>query len=183
MSRRTPTENGWKITIFEGPDFEVLYYYLCAKNNTGKITNKDQDRVVRVLSGRLFVAVDGKTPEEVGVHQSVVLPRGAVYELASSGTEDTELIICQGPDYFSKIEKLSLGHTNTIQQAVAPAPAAPSVTRRPVSKAVAQATALSSAKEEVKVRRVAAQKRAPLAGQQVTGINPKPVGAGGFAED
>lgn len=183
MSRKELTPDGWRIPIFSGPDFEVSYHYVCARNSTGQVLHESKDRVVRVLAGRLFVNINGNI-QQMGSTQSIALGRGVVYEMATSGTEDAELIICQGHDYNKDLKQVSApGSVNTIAMAAEPHEA-PQVVRRPESKAQQQAAQIGAEREaKRKTARTPFQGRAPLPGQQMTGINPRPMGASGFGED
>jgi len=181
MSKKEVTPDGWMIPIFNGSDFDVLYRYICARNNTGQVMHETKDCVVRVLAGRLYVVLSGETQELIA-NQSIALVCGVPYGLATSGTEDVELIVCWGHDYLKEIKQVSTPEaTNVIPKAAAPI-AVPHISRRSESMAQQQAVQLGAAKEEKrKASRTPFQGRAPLAGQQVVGLNPRPVGAAGFS--
>lgn len=184
MSRKENTADGWVIPIFSGPDFDVFYRYICAKNNSGQLKHETKDQVVRVLAGRLYVMVNGGSAQELVSTQSIALGRGVAYEVATSGTEDAELIVCQGHDYSKDVEHITMpGSVTAIQKAASPV-FAPQIVRRSESQAYHQAEIIGAAKESArKTARTPYHGRAPLAGQQVVGLNPRPIGAGGFGED
>ncbi|MCJ7759717.1 hypothetical protein MUP59_01045 [Candidatus Bathyarchaeota archaeon] len=181
MSKKETTSDGWKIPIFRGSDFDVFYRYICAKNNTGLLMHETKDRVIRVLAGRLYVVLSEETQELIA-SQSITLERGTVYGLATSGTEDVELIVCQGHDYANEIKQISAPESVSVVPMAANPKAAPQTVRRSESIAQQQAAQLGAAKEEKrKASRTPYQGRAPLVGQQVIGLNPRPIGAAGFS--
>jgi mannose-6-phosphate isomerase-like protein (cupin superfamily) len=180
LSNKEITPDGWRIPIFSGSDFDVSYRYLCARNSSGQVKHETKDRVVRVLAGRLFVMVDGET-QELNANQSIALERGVVHEIATSGTEDAELILCQSHDYEKDLQQIVSSSAVTSAK-MSPVPtAAPQISRRSESKALEQAAQLGAVREvNRKAARTPFQGRAPLAGQQVSGLNPRPAGPGGF---
>ncbi len=60
--KRESTASGWKITEFKGKTFEVVFYYICARNSTGIIKNEKYDRSIRVLAGHVYLTTTGHTP-------------------------------------------------------------------------------------------------------------------------
>lgn len=190
IRNRQTTERGWRVNTFKGEDFEMIYEYLCARNSTGQIKNEDQDRCLRVLAGMVFVTIDGHA-NEIHTGQGFAIPKGTTYELATSGTTDAEVLFCQGPDYEKNIEQVSEAiKTNTVN--VSPEPQAAPVVRTPRRKPQAQMAAerieaqrakRASKKQQAAMPGTPKDERPPLATQQVVGVNPKPVGAGGYADD
>jgi mannose-6-phosphate isomerase-like protein (cupin superfamily) len=208
VRNKVNTPRGWKVQQFRGPDFEVVYEFICARNSTGLIKNEDADRSIRVLAGRLFVTVD-KEIIELRSGMSISVARDKEYEMATSGDTDAEVILCQGPEYEDGIEVIAAtAAVNAVSQAIfaeANPQAAPRSMRS--SKAEAQAQILLAQRRARQARRRPNQQvpqpgaspgqiaaanapvtrtpppqRAPLPGQAVTGVNPMPVGAGGYTE-
>lgn len=189
IRNRQSTERGWRVLTFKGEDFEMVYEYICARNSTGQIKNEEQDRCLRVLAGMVYITIDGQA-NEIQTGQGFAIPKGMVYELATTGTTDAEVLFCQGPDYEKNIEQVSKAvKTNTVN--VVPEPkAAPVRTprRKPQAQAAAEKIEAERARRAAKKRQAAEpgtpkDERPPLATQQVVGVNPSPVGAGGYADD
>lgn len=190
IRNRQSTERGWRVATFKGDDFEMIYEYICARNSTGQIKNEDQDRAIRVLAGMIYVTIDGQV-NEIQTGQGFAIPKGTVYELATSGTTDAEVLFCQGPDYDKSIEQVSEAVKNNAVNVVPEPQAAPIVRtprRKPQAQMAAERIEAQRAKRAAKKQQVAdpgtpRDERPPLATQQVVGVNPKPVGAGGYADD
>lgn len=205
VRNKVNTPRGWKVQQFKGPDFEVIYEFICARNSTGRIKNEEADRSIRVLAGRLFLTIDGEIIElRAGMSGSIA--RGKEYEMATAGDTDAEVVFCQGPDYEGNVEVLSESTAiNAVAKAIF-AEASPQTMPRGFrhSKAQAQAevilaqrrarqarrrpkqgmqpgmTAGQMAAAQAPVQRTPPPLRAPLPGQAVTGVNPQPVGAAGY---
>ncbi len=203
VRNRVNTLRGFKVQQFKGEDFEVIYEFICARNSTGQIVNEEQDRSVRVLAGRLFVTVESEVVE-LRPGQSLSVARGQIYELATSGTDDAEVLLAQGPDYEDGVEVISESNAHNSQAVTVFAVEAPQRPPRSNSeKAMQHANQLlqqrrmrenrrrpnQQAQQQGQVpqapigqKQTAPSKRPPLAGQAVTGINPQPIGAGGYGE-
>jgi mannose-6-phosphate isomerase-like protein (cupin superfamily) len=204
VRNKVNTPRGFKVQQFKGEDFEVVYEFICARNSTGQIKNDDQDRSIRVLAGRIFITID----EEIAdLHpgQSVSIARGKVYEMATSGTDDAEVLITQGPDYEDNIEVISESKAFNAQAKTVFAADAPQRPPRSNSdKAMEHAQRLLHQRRVRETRRRSNQqaqvpqqgpqqipgvpqtppsKRPPLVGQSVTGKNPQPIGAGGYGDE
>jgi len=207
LAQRISTDRGWKIVHFEGEDFEVVYEYICSKNATGKIVNKEGDRCIRVLSGQIFLTVNA---DQISLRtgQAYPIPKGLEYELATLGTEDAEVLFCQKRDYEKEIEQLT---ESTAQNAkmIAVMPKDPTLPSRISSdKAKLAASKIQEQRDaREKILRSAMDRgqpmkapanitgeentqssapikaRPPLAGQNVSGFSPMPVGARGFGDD
>ena len=179
--KRESTASGWKITEFKGKTFEVVFYYICARNSTGIIKNEKYDRSIRVLAGHVYLTTNEKVIQ-LQMNQTFVAKKGSEYHLATDGVGDVELLICQGPDYEKSIEQVTPpGSVNTMQAAPLRGPAGPMPERRSDSKAKQQAEILQ-AKREGRVARTPVKGKTPLPGQVVEGTNPRPTGAGGYRE-
>lgn len=181
-ANRVNTPSGWRIPYFAGDTFEVYYELICARNATGFLKHSTKDRVIRVLAGQLFVTSDGKI-DSVLTNQVCSFPHGSEYEYASSGDSDVEILVIQGKDYEVDVEHVTVTSAINSQPAY-PAAATKSVLPRVATdRAAAEASRLSeerAVRERNRNSRTPVPKRPPLAGQQVVGVNPRPVGAGGF---
>jgi len=180
---RITTDTGWRVEVFKSDDFEVYLEYICAKSSTGVFKNEDQERVIRVMSGSIYVSSDGQFTHLLTGH-SFVCQRNKEYELATEATTDAELMICQGSGYDQNMEVVTPSdQVNTIP-ANPPATIPTQITsRRSDSKAMAQATEIEQTRAAKRTPVKRAKKRAPLANQVETGVNPQPVGEEGYAED
>ena len=179
---RITTDNGWRVEVFKSDDFEVYLEYICAKNSTGIFKNEDQERVIRVLSGSVFISHSGQFTHLLTGH-SFVCKRNEEYELATEATSDAELIICQGPGYDQNMEIVRPADQANATPANPEPPIPTQITqRRGNSKAMAQAEEIQASRVSAK-RTPVKKKRAPLANQVETGVNPRPVGEEGYAED
>lgn len=193
IRNRTPTNRGWKIIHFEGDDFEMIYELIAAGNATGKVKHETADRSFRVLEGSLYVLLDGQSPIELRRNQGFSLPKGTEYELSSNTTADVEVLFCQGRGYeegLEIIEKSCAVRSNPLTVIPEAADRAPRVDG---SKAAAAAEEIKQVRMARHRARTPAPKknpdgtsaghgRSPLAGQAVTGANPRPIGAGGYSE-
>jgi hypothetical protein len=140
----------------------------------------------------VFVTSDGKI-ETLYAGQARVLAKGEEYELATSGDADAELLVCQGPDYEATCEHITQATQTNPVMTHSPKEAPSRDSRVDPEKAKKQAKMIKAARDK---RRQPVPKKtvtnemgeevpapsgtAPLAGQSVVGINPKPVGAGGY---
>lgn len=195
IRNRQATPHGWRIPYFRGEEFEVYYEYLCARNGTGVIKSEEHDRCVRVLAGTMYLMRDGQI-QTFYAGQAAVLPKGTEYELATSGDTDAELLICQGPQYEESVEHITQAtETNPVMaQIPKEAPSRdtrvdPEKARQIAKKMQADRVAREKKRQPVPKKTVTNELgeevpppsgQAPLAGQTVIGVNPKPVGAGGY---
>lgn len=207
MQRREPTTRGWRSVLFCGDDFEMIYEFICSKNATGSIRHPSEDRALRVMAGELFVAVGGEvTHLTYGLSYSI--PKGTEYQLATSGTLDAEVLFCQGPEYEKGLEQLSELQSVNIETKMLLTDSS-EIPRREKRSVEAARKHAEQVQEERRLRDVArrqglsrvvdeqslaasngaeavttAVRRSPpkrmLPGQQVQGVNPRPVGAAGF---
>lgn len=197
LRSRQNTPHGWKILYFEGEEFVVYYEYFCARNGTGVIRNQEHARVVRVLAGMIFLTMDSQILTfQTG--QAVVLPKGTKYELATSGDTDAELLICEGPNYSKTVEQITdplsvVVPTSLPQEAPLRSDRVDSErAKRAAEQMRAERKAQRDRRQPVATKTITNElgetvpapsgKRQPLAGQQVLGTNPRPVGAGGYSE-
>lgn len=182
LQNRVPTSCGWKIAQFLGDDFEVEYHYICAGNNSGVIKNEESDRFIRVLAGTIFLTL-GSEIVQIYTNQTFSIKKGCEYQLATPGVGDAEVLFCQGPKYEEGMDQVSPPEASNIIEAAPIAVSTSSVSkpRREESKALEQAEMIKAQRNQRKKTPMKSTK-APLAGQQVTGVNPRPAGPGGYAE-
>jgi len=190
---RISTNRGWKIIHFQGDDFEMIYELIAAGSATGKIKHEESDRSFRILEGRLFVLLGGQSPIELRRNQAFSIPKGTEYELSSSTTADVEILFCQGKNYEEGVEVIEeswvVGREpmTAIPQTVDRTPRVDGEKARVIAEGIKQKR-ITRKKTRTPVPKKssdgmpAGHGRAPLAGQAVTGANPKPVGPGGYAE-
>jgi hypothetical protein len=187
MQNRQASPHGWFVPHFLGSEFEVVYHYFCAKNDTGELRNDKQDRSVRVIAGQIFVMLSGnQDPVVLNAHQTFSLEKGVTYRLATSGTVDAELLFCQGAGYEASVEHVSAPGSLNQHQAFRPAEPSNEVPRRSpeVIKQHAEVAAkLQTEKQAARKAPVRKPIRAPLSGQTVIGVNPKPIGVGGYSDE
>lgn len=198
VASRVATLSGWRIPYFSGDKFEIYYELLCARNSTGRIKHLTKDRCIRVLSGQLFVTNEGIV-DQVLMNQVCSFPQGNEYEFASSGDSDVEILVIQEKDYELDLEHITEASVNA--KAVSPfVDVVPTVSRTSSEKAEIEAARLREeriVRERNKGRRIPVPKkvnevlsaaiapsgRPPLPGQQIVGVNPKPIGAAGFRDE
>ncbi len=181
---REETARGWRVVTFRGDEFEMVYEYICARNHTGLIKHETQDRCLRVLSGQIFLTM-GEETVQVQTNQGYALLKGKEYALATAGSSDAEVLFCQGPDYDKTLVQISEPQKISAT-AVDPEPKAAPHREPRSSQASIQAAQIEAQRaEREKIRRtpVGKKDRAPHASQVVTGVSPRPVGAGGYAND
>jgi len=184
IRNREETARGWRVLTFKGDEFEMVYEYICARNHTGLIKNETQDRCFRVLAGVVFVTI-GEDTDQIQTGQGFSILKGTEYALATAGTTDAEVLLCQGTDYDQKVIQVSDPQKVSAIAVVSEPVAAPQRESRS-SKSAEQAAKIESdrtAREKVRRTPVGRKERAPLASQTVTGVNPRPVGAAGYSED
>jgi len=181
-TNRKDTQFGWTISIFKGSQFEVEYQFMCARNASGKLCHPTKDRCIRVLGGRLFVII-GEDTLTVDTHQAFTVEAGVEYMLATSGTGDVELIVCQGNDYEKDLVHVTQPEAVNVMSNMAPVrPEGEVRPHREGSMAYQQAEQMAAEKGAQRTR-TPMKGRAPLPGQQVDGFNPRPIGSGGFSEE
>lgn len=202
---KVDTDRGWRVEIHKGDEFEMIYEFICSRNATGKIRNEDQDRAIRVLGGMVFLTI-GSEVFELRAGSSYSFPKGVEYQLATSGDFDAEVIFCQGVDYEENIEQLTPPDLNAVTKTRLPTEPLPGPPRVDNGKAQEQAERIKARRAAREVRKKLALQnsggaeeaaspeaqvkktppprrgRAPLAAQQVVGVNPRPIGAGGYNE-
>jgi hypothetical protein len=213
IQNKQETSRGWKSCLFYNSDsFEMVYEYICARNASGVVCNRNKDRAIRVLSGEVFIVISGDViPVSAG--SSFALLRGVEYQIATSGTLDAEVLFCQGPDYESDLEQLvdpqAVNSETKMLFAKTPETQARTKSNSDVTRKYAE-----KLQEERRQRNIAkdrainhpeqvVEKPAPssndgsvvvkpsrrtpprrvLAGQQVQGVNPRPLGAAGLGDD
>jgi mannose-6-phosphate isomerase-like protein (cupin superfamily) len=169
---------------FIGDQFEVIYHYFCARNDTGDLRHPDQDRCIRVLSGRLFITFGGGQPVELHSGGMFTVEKGTAYRLSSAGTDDAELLFIQGSKYDEAVEHLTpIGSQNIVQSSVREDPPSKPQRRTP-SKAMKHAEKVAKVQaDRQEAKRQPMKKREPLTNSSVvSGSNPQPVGPNGYSE-
>jgi hypothetical protein len=193
IRNREVTNRGWKIVHFQGEDFEMIYELISAGSSTGKIKHETADRSIRVLEGCLYVLLAGQSPIELLRHQSFSISRGTEYELCSNSTADVEVLFCQGSKYEEGAEVIEEAQTVNVEPMTELPKENEMLPRVDGTKAQVTAEAIKRERKARQQGRNPAPKknpdgtpaghgRTPLAGQQVTGANPRPIGPNGYAE-
>jgi mannose-6-phosphate isomerase-like protein (cupin superfamily) len=197
MSKKVTTLSGWKIPYSTGEQFEVYYELLCANNSTGMLKHETKDRCIRILSGKLFINVEGEI-SSFFANQVCNLNKGMSYELASSGDSDVEMLVIQTFGYDKDVKHLTQAsaissiQTTVSEQAVPERQLVrPSRDRSLIAAKIKQEEQLKrmdpdsidSSVPGMPRRKVGRPQRPPLAAQQVEGVNLRPMGAAGFGDD
>jgi len=153
------------------------------------------------LSGSIYVTINSEN-FELKTGSSYAFPKGTEYQLATSGDFDAEVIFCQGSDYEEYVEQLtppdSVSVVSSIKLPTEPKPTLPMVNTEKAQQYAEKLQAQRKAKETQRKQALQGQVesedgpvkktpppskgRAPLSGQQVEGVSPRPVGARGFSE-
>jgi len=193
IRNRQTTPHGWRIPYFEGDEFEMYYEYLCARNGTGVVKSVEHDRCIRILVGTVFYTSDGQI-NQLHTGQAAVFPKGTEYELSTSGDTDAELLICQGAKYEESLEHITQSMKNNPLMTQVPKEAPSRDSRVDPDKGKKQAQMIAAARtkrrqpvpkktviNELGEEVPAPHGKVPLPGQAVIGMNPKPVGAGGYS--
>jgi len=212
MADRTQTATGVASTLMETSGFVVRAEVIAAGNNCGLGVHKTKDRMLLCRTGSLFVrvAVDEGTQGSNEYHRlqagaHVRLPRGTVYSIASSGTEDAEVLFVEDPDYMTGFIYLENPETVGMSDQSTLSAAAPDMILQPrrTDQSIAKAQALQQAKETaVRMRRrparasvtpgtqmasgaTAVGKNATVNANSgnVTGVNPMPAGPGAYQDN
>jgi mannose-6-phosphate isomerase-like protein (cupin superfamily) len=181
LNKRVTTASGWRIPYVSGKQFEVYYELLCARNSMGMVNHPTKDRCIRVLAGQLFVTSKSEI-QTVLANQVCFLESGVSYELSSSGDSDVELLVIQEFDYEEDLEHItepSVGNSKAIlsvfEREVIP--------RSKSDAAIKEAERINTIRAERAAGPNRPPKRPPLPGQTMQGVNPRPIGAGGFGEE
>jgi hypothetical protein len=171
----------------------MIYELISAGSSTGKIKHETADRSIRVLEGCLYVLLVGEAPIELTRHQSFSISRDTEYELCSNKTADVEVLFCQGSKYEEGVEVIEVAQTTNMEPMTELPKESEMLPRVDGSKAQETAKAIKRDRmARQKTKNPAPKKnpdgtpvghgRTPLAGQQVTGANPRPIGPNGYAE-
>ena len=199
IQNKVSTSSGWRISYYEGDTFEVYYELICARNSIGRVKHPSKDRCVRVLSGKLFIVSDGKIDSAVA-NQVCSFPKNVEYEFASSGESDVEILVIQESGYAKDLEQITPSEAVNSHAVTPFLDHQPSLPKVSSERAEAEAARLREArmtKNREKRQRSPVPKRVndttpvatmptnrpALTGQQVVGVNPRPIGAGGFRDE
>lgn len=201
------TPRGWKVLVHKGNFFEMVYELICARNATGIVKHDYFDRALRVLGGEIFLTISSEVVH-LRAGDSYAISAGVEYQLATSGNYDAEVIFCQGPEYEETLIQVTepqavnvTGHL-PLPKDVSDFPYQ-QVSRERAMQQAQMEQAKREHREQLRKQEanrsqsvqeneganpqareavVRAPGRAPTAGQQVQGVNPRPVGASGFGE-
>lgn len=211
MRNRVETPRGWRSVMFCGDDFEMIFEYICSKNSTGGLLHPEKDRVLRLMAGELYVTMNDETVH-LRSGSSFILPKGIEYKIATSGTLDAEIIFCQGANYEKDLEqrsepeaisaetkmssvgdddvpvrqKTSTEQTRQQAEKIAEERRQRDIAKRQGLPRVVDEQSLAATSGAESVAPPSPRRTPPrrvLPGQQVTGVNPRPMGAGGPGED
>jgi mannose-6-phosphate isomerase-like protein (cupin superfamily) len=200
---KVETPRGWRVEQFKGDTFEMIFEFICSKNSTGMIKHETEDRSLRVLGGELFVQINGTTAR-LRPGNAIAIPAGTEYSLATSGTTDAEVIFCQGAGYEDSLEQLSDPCLNDVTRMLDVVEVDRALAPSTSDKARAQAERIEAERRQREAAKRSAQsgqqvqqsggtsqeavvaktppRRAPLTGQQVQGMSPRPIGASGYGD-
>jgi hypothetical protein len=174
-NKKQEITGGWKIPYFNG-NFECFYQLICARNSTGKVVNKKKDKFIKVLNGLIYILIEDKTIELVAGNQ-IGLEKNQSYTLATSGSSDVELLVCQDKDYDKTTEILEQTDKLNNMPKGMELKESISIERRGNEKAKQQAEMIASQKTQRDVVRNQRRVNQPigLPGQNVQGVNPRPI--------
>jgi len=205
LENRQQTASGFMASVFENDKFSVRQEVLAAGSSIGWGCNKKADRVIKVLTGVLYITVEEggekamKTVQAGGYFRA---PRKTQYGYATSGTADAEILVIESADYHKTWESLEDSIAPSGQPQIFVQPAASS-TNRPArrskedrTQAVSQALRTASKGRRRKPQRMAVQAAQSGAGDarigkntttntnsgNVAGVNPMPGGAAAFRD-
>lgn len=208
MASRTMTPHGLAATLMESEAFVVRSEVIAAGNSLGRGLNSKQDRLMIVRVGSLFVETTDEVSQQAIMHRlqtgaHVKLTKGLIHKIATSGTEDAEVLFVEEPGYqegFEYIERPELKgmHAEAVLAGHTP-DAATQITARRHDQTVAksQATQAAVKRGRRRVARTAAGPTPASSGQaagsaigrnastnpnsgNVEGVNPQPMGAGAY---
>lgn len=206
MTGREVTPHGFSAVIMESDAFTVRSEVIASGNNLGCCFNPKQDRMILVQRGSLFIQLTDDTTQESTTHRlqqgaNVKIPKGLVHMIAASGTEDSEVLFVEEPNYSAGLQWLKAPElrgiaADTVFAGVTP-DAATAITHRRTDQTLAKTQAASMAVKKTRRRPVKQisptpalpgvggerAPNAPLIAAQVQGVNPRPMGAGALGDD
>jgi len=209
LSSREVTSSGFAAILMKSPTFTVRSELVAAGNNLGLGVHKTKNRMVLVRSGSLFVQTNDEVTQEAVLHRlqtggHINLSAGTVHRIASSGTEDAELLIVEDTGYEQGFEYLEAPEVQGMSPHAVLAggtPDAAVTTTRRADQTIAKTQAVQNA---VQRRRRAPRlgagptpaasdgavgQRAPTTSPlnpnstNVQGVSPRPMGPGGLGDD
>jgi hypothetical protein len=195
MADRTATATGLAAVLMANDKFVVRSEVIGSGNHLGLGMNKKQDRLLIIRVGSLFVQVNNEeNPQESTFHRlqmgaHIKLPAGLVYKIAASGTEDSEVLFVEEPDYAAGFEYLERPETRGLSAESVLTGNTPFVTsERRTDQSVAKAQAVETATRTA--RRRPAKLGAAVAAAvtnansvSVQGVNPRPMGAAALSDE
>lgn len=187
---RQSTGHGYIVPVFSNDDFSAYYEMIYAGNHTGFGSNEEADRVVRVLSGNLYLTEeitrrDSKPERKIrklppGSH--VALPRGKKYGYGTSGTDFAEVYIVETQGYadgWHTDEEATFNNESQFIEKPVGELKPPRDPRRTDTKAMQQAEMMKARKGKLQrrkgVRRVDGAADNPNSATSI-GVNPRPMG-------
>lgn len=181
---RTPTQFGYQSPIFEGKDFIVRFEVLFPGNSTALGSNKLADRHIRVCRGSVYVTFEQdkeRIVQHIKVGGEFTATRGMKYALATSGSEEVELLVVESVGYeknWKELEEAVVKGNGGVPAIVEPT--VPVRTNRDSSKE--KEYALSQAIERNKRVPAGPEKRPVSDASASVGVNLRPGGPGSFGE-
>jgi quercetin dioxygenase-like cupin family protein len=208
LENRQQTASGFMASVMENDDFSVRQEMIGAGASIGFGLNPTGHRLIRVLSGLIFITEEVKGArvlKKIQAGGSFRAPAGVAHGYSTTGTADAEILIVESPGYHAGWEELEAGVISSNRPQVFVKPAAADLnrpSRRPKeeSKAKEQAIRVSRRRVRRQPRRgrqaaVAPRGPSPSGAAQVgrnasknansgavAGVNPQPMGAGAYKE-
>lgn len=190
---REKTETGYIAKGFLGKSFETSFETMLARTATAVLCHPKKDKVIRIISGILFVItkIDGhETQQRFIAGDEIVLERGTTYRL-STAQEDVDMFVANSAKYDIALEVID--SSSLVTQEISPnLLEEPTIHQRIASSRPHEAISLrkgSKAKEQLLAQRTNRKQVQPLVPEPVpgrqgamVGKNPRPT-AGKFSED
>lgn len=183
-SARKPTAFGYHSEVFNGKDFNVRFEVLFPGNKTAYGANEKAERHIRVIRGSVYVTHEFGESEKAVTHLKVggafSAPRGTKYALATSGSEEVELLIVESPNYekhWKQLEEPVLRGNGGVVEI----PEAPVFTRNK-DDSKEKEYALAQAQERNKRVPAKTEGRKVSDASATPGVNLRPGGPGAYGE-
>jgi len=205
LTDRVTTATGIASTLMQTERFVVRSEVIGAGNNLGLGANPTQDRLIICRAGSLFVQLmdDGSSTYhrlQSGAHLRLL--KGTTYRICATGTEDAEVLFIEDPGYAQNFVFIEVPETrglgNSVLTAMTPdtrppegqrradqsvAKAVVRTRRRPTRTAAAATPASQAGTRTVTGATVVGRNAASNPNSaNVIGVNPRPMGAGGYEE-
>lgn len=98
-SAKVKTKHGYATVSCQNTKFVVKHELMLAGNSTGLGSNDKGDKYIKILSGSLYVQRNGSQFTRCLTGTEIYLPRGETYCVATTGTEDADLLIVETANY------------------------------------------------------------------------------------